>query len=153
VFAQRSHINHGLKQRFERWKGDNIDPNTSLVLDLLHPISEEKLQTHVAWIHLKEAVGGFRVVYVETVQIDSLDQDLFRYVGDRRASYDSKMSHSICCSAIYFVDATDADGKDIGMHIVTSFFYGDNTNFEAVQRDAEGHAGCQSEVIRKLNKE
>jgi hypothetical protein len=100
---------------------------------------------------LKEVVGGFRVFYVETVPIATLDEDLYDYVTERRAANDLKSPHIISCSAIYFVDAADADGKDIGMDIVTSFFYGDHSNFEAIQKATAENAGCQSEVIRKLN--
>jgi hypothetical protein len=70
---QVAQFDPSLSRKYELWRETNYEINGHLIISIMHPITKQSLETHIAVIELKETPKGFRVLATDVMPIDSLD--------------------------------------------------------------------------------
>jgi hypothetical protein len=117
--------------KFDKWCGKNFDAVSSLIMALMHPVSNLRVDSQVAMIQLKELHSGFRVIS-----------------RDRLLASRNNRPEMIFCVAMYIVE-------EIGSSRRRSIFqsYGLGDSLAEIQERASSLVIHQSRMIKHLNKE
>jgi hypothetical protein len=137
-------------RKFNKWKAENFSNAVSLAHSLMHPISRLRLETHVAFIRLKELHGGFRVLSAEALYIESFPDAEKIIIREIILTNQTDEPENVCCEAVFEVQAIESTNN---CRIFNGYSFGEHSNLAAIQGRAATENGRQAELIEMLNKE
>jgi hypothetical protein len=114
-------------------------------MSVMHPISKLRLETRVAVIRLKELPGGFGVLSMEAVLIDSFPDDQKQIFRDRILSNQANYSDKTHFTVMFEMD--------VARSFISGYILGDYSNLAEIHTIASNANDMQADLINMSNNE